>query len=98
MSANGDIKYSNILVVKSGANVKISAFPNPVINALTVSGLKGGEQISLYDNNGKNMANKLVPTSANAVSINLEFLKKGVYMLKIVANDENIVTQLVLKN
>lgn len=98
ISANGDIKYSNILVVKNTANVKISAFPNPVKNALTVSGLKGGEQILLYDNTGKNMVNKLVPISANSISINLEFLQKGVYMLKVVANDANTVTQVVLKD
>ncbi|MFC4231384.1 beta strand repeat-containing protein [Parasediminibacterium paludis] len=98
VSANGSISYSNTIILKSTIDIKLAAYPNPFVNALTVTGLKGGETIDVYDNAGKLILTKVVALSVNAASINTASLNSGFYTVKIVNQNMMTTALQVFKN
>ncbi|MGB5008104.1 MAG: T9SS type A sorting domain-containing protein [Ferruginibacter sp.] len=102
---NGEIKYSNIVVVHmSRQNPGISITPNPGGNVVSVQFFteKDAEvSISLFDNTGKNMLNRKQPVTGGNNTIQLRELNKfsnGIYILKVMINADTFIKKLVLKN
>jgi hypothetical protein len=98
VSTNGSISYSNTILLKSTLDAKLAAYPNPFVNALTVTGLKGGETITVYDNAGKLILTKVVAPSVNAASMNTASLNSGFYTVTIVNQNMMITALKVFKN
>jgi len=59
----------------------ISVFPNPVVETLTVSGVKKGTVINVFDLGGGLL--KTVAAQENTATINVASLQKGIYLLQI---------------
>ncbi len=68
-------------VYKWGVNNSYSAFPNPVLDKLIVTGIKPGEIISVYDLSGRILFENLV--LSNGEFIPLSSLTSGSYFLHI---------------
>lgn len=73
----------------SNTNKKISLYPNPVSNILTVTGLNhhGSTIVSIIDNNGK-LVTKTVAINQSSYTINTSNLKPGIYFLQLKENDK----------
>lgn len=97
MSMEGAITYSNILIVKIGAQFKVSTYPNPVSNMLAITGLMGNEILNMHDISGKLVFKKIVPANTTTFSINVAQLTLGVYYLDIRSLNLNTV-QTIIKN
>ncbi len=97
VTADGTISYSNILVVKNGTQPKLSTYPNPVTNTLTISGLKGGEVLNMYDVSGKLLLTKNIPFNTATFSVNVSQLTVGMYYIKVISSDTNTI-QTIIKN
>ncbi|GGG44787.1 T9SS type A sorting domain-containing protein [Epilithonimonas arachidiradicis] len=74
----------------SGDKAKVLVYPNPVVDVLHVDN-KNLKSIALYSMEGK----KLVETQSN--ELNVSKLPKGVYVLRIVTSDNNIVSKKIIK-
>jgi hypothetical protein len=98
VNANGSTSYSNTIILKSSTYVKLAAYPNPFVNSLTVTGLKGGEIVMIYDNAGKLILTKVTASSVNSNNINTSALKSGVYTVKIINQNLTTTSLHVFKN
>ncbi|MFC0343624.1 T9SS type A sorting domain-containing protein [Epilithonimonas hispanica] len=74
----------------SGDKAKVLVYPNPVVDVVHVDD-KNLKSIALYSMEGK----KLVETQSN--ELNVSKLPKGVYVLRIVTSDNNIVSKKIIK-
>ncbi|MDQ8004811.1 MAG: T9SS type A sorting domain-containing protein [Pedobacter sp.] len=76
------------VTIKSLSATEISVYPNPVTNVLNING--NGHQlrlITIYNISGKKVID-IKPNNKTAVSINVNDLSKGVYLVKV--SGENI--------
>ncbi len=85
-SSNGQVRYSDILAVKSGVASAITMYPNPVVNSLNVTGLSNATTIKIFNATGQLVA--IERTTANSVSLDVASLKPGVYVLQVLRNGE----------
>ena len=70
----------------------ISIYPNPVVEKLFIQGLLNPTKISVY-----NILGKLVLSKTTSSEINVDNLQSGIYILKIVDNQKEIVRRFVKK-
>ena len=68
----------------------ISIYPNPAIEKLFVQGLSNPTKISVY-----NILGKLVFSKTTSSEINVDNLQSGIYILKIVDNQKEIVRRFI---
>ena len=68
----------------------ISIYPNPVIDKLFIQGLSNPTKISVY-----NILGKLVLSKTTSSEINVDNLQSGIYILKIVDNQKEIVRRFI---
>jgi hypothetical protein len=68
----------------------ISIYPNPVIDKLFIQGLLNPTKISVYD-----VLGKLVFSKTTSSEINVDNLQSGIYILKIVDNQKEIVRKFI---
>jgi len=80
-SSNGQVKYSDIIVVKSGNNTGISMYPNPVVNTLSITGLKNNSTFKIINATGQVV--NLQRTNATSMSMNVAELKAGIYVIEV---------------
>ena len=59
---------------------QLIAYPNPVINKLTIKGLKDNESIKLYNASGQIILADVA--DGNKKQLNLSHLKSGIYILR----------------
>ncbi|MBC7722811.1 MAG: T9SS type A sorting domain-containing protein, partial [Pedobacter sp.] len=82
---DGSFKYSNVVALKSNNALitTLSLFPNPVINAVTVSHSKAenGAILQVVSINGKTIATYNVATNATQTSIDASLLLSGQYII-----------------
>lgn len=78
---NGDIKYSQVVVVRPGNQAGISIYPNPVTDALNISGLKNNAVIRISTMTGQLMIEQ--KTNAQFINISVEKLRAGSYLLEV---------------
>lgn len=83
VDTDGKTQKSELKAVTLGANVaSITAYPNPTVNQLNISGLIAGDVIKLFNTSGQLIANQ---NSANgSVSVlDMSTVKSGLYILSI---------------
>ena len=68
----------------------ISIYPNPVIDKLFIQGLSNPTKISVY-----NILGKLVLSKTTSSEINVDNLQNGIYILKIVDEQKEIVRKFI---
>lgn len=79
--------------IESDKAAAISVFPNPVVDILNISSEEAIKEISVTDVSGK-----VIATFNNVdTSIDLSFLTKGYYIIKVVDNSNAIFIQQLLK-
>ncbi|KFC24209.1 T9SS type A sorting domain-containing protein [Chryseobacterium sp. FH1] len=69
---------------------KVLVYPNPVVDVVKIDS-KNLKSASLYDMNGKKLL------ESNKTEINVSQLPKGVYVLRIVTSDNNVVSKKIIK-
>jgi hypothetical protein len=94
--SNAQVKYSDIIVVKSGMNTGISMYPNPVVNTLNITGLKNNSTIKIRNAAGQQVG--FQKSTASSLSMNVEALKPGIYVIEILSDNERITSQSFIKN
>ncbi|HSN59457.1 MAG TPA: T9SS type A sorting domain-containing protein, partial [Ferruginibacter sp.] len=92
---NGDVKYSDIIVVRSGNNTGISMYPNPVVNTLNITGLKNNSTIKIINASGQVV--NLQRTTASSMSMNVAELKAGIYVIEILNDGIKEMNQTFIK-
>jgi hypothetical protein len=100
---NGDIKYSNVLLVrKNQAQTPLSIAPNPAYNYVSIKFIAakaGTVTVRLVDNTGKTVLqhNQLAGKGNNSIQLNnLDKYSSGVYSLQVLINNEIITQKLIL--
>jgi hypothetical protein len=91
---DGKFSYSNIIKIQTGAVNTFSVMGNPVKDNLSITGLKRGSTLAIYDNAGKLLLQKNVQDQS--VLMDISFLSSGVYYLRCL-NDELIETKKIIK-
>jgi hypothetical protein len=66
------------------ADVKITVYPNPAINELHFTGLKTGATVTLFNIEGKKVLNQKIENNTLQLPT---FVKSGLYIMNIKAND-----------
>lgn len=74
--------------------VKVSAYPNPVIDQLNISSKQNIQEVRIFNVNGQLVLNTKV--NNNATSVNVSSLKTGVYIAQI-TTDKGTETIKVIK-
>lgn len=108
ISDNGNNLYiDNINIYESisvgvkeiGKNESISIYPNPFNNVITIQSNDDAfiTNIEIYSITGKLIHTELI-NDQQLVAINLPELKKGVYLLKVITNNHDIMTRRIIKN
>jgi Secretion system C-terminal sorting domain len=92
---SGYIKYSSIISVKTSKTAEIGFYPNPVIDAININGLKNLSNIRIINTNGKVVVSKA--TGANYVNINLSNLSTGIYVIEVLENGGRITAKKFIK-
>ena len=101
-SVFGDLKISSTL--KSAAyetevaleeQYSIMVYPNPVTNVLHIANAANNADISIFSMDGK-LVSKLKANGAE-MEIDVAGWNKGIYILSINSNNQNMVTKLVVK-
>jgi hypothetical protein len=81
---NGITSYSQVISMSSDCNtLMVSAFPNPLVNQLTVTGLVTGSQLQLADATGKVVVN--THATQSSLMFSTSNLAKGIYYLTVVS-------------
>ncbi|MGH1520738.1 T9SS type A sorting domain-containing protein [Chryseobacterium sp. JK1] len=88
----GADEFSSILAVSESIKNKFSVYPNPFIEVLYFSDIKGIEGVIIYDISGRQIKN-LKPAHA----INLEDLNTGTYILSVIGLDKKRETFKIIK-
>ena len=92
---NGSSSYSAIVSVKKRMNNNYRFFPNPVLDVLFVERGDGNHTsiIEIYDAPGRLIKSYLLNQDEVKTSLNLRFLSKGSYFMKIIEGDNQWVQQ-----
>ncbi len=94
---SSNVEEGPLPILPLALNLKITAYPNPFINEITVAANTEsaviGKVLKLYDIEGKLFVNQIIQ-SQNTV-LNLSYLPTGMYILKIEGTDGNFVYKLI---
>jgi hypothetical protein len=91
---NGKFKYSAIVKLTNNKGGKISLFPNPTTDAVTISGLNTKDVIRLLSIDGKVLLQQ--KAAANSMILNIEKYKSGSYIIQV-KNDTEVIQQKLVK-
>jgi hypothetical protein len=72
-------------------NGELKVYPNPASNQLSVeltNEIQGTIVIEIYDINGKLVLNQLLNAKQKSQNIDISTVKKGIYNLRVKANDD----------
>jgi hypothetical protein len=93
MNTDGTVEYSGIRYLTKGLNkTTIEAFPNPFINSITLRAIEIGDNVAIYNAEGKRLISKIA--ISNVEKIDVGYLTNGIYFVHIIKNG---VTKEVLK-
>ena len=91
---NGNYSYGSIVKLTSIKESKIGVFPNPAINAITISGLNSKDVIRVLSIDGKILLQQTA--QVQSMIINIEKYKSGSYILQV-QNDTEVTQQKFVK-
>ncbi len=80
MSRNGNFSYTDIIIINTKNNVNFSVSPNPVMNNLTVSGLKTTGDIIVTDALGHLVVSQKIQ-ALQSYTIDVSLWSKGMYII-----------------
>ncbi|WP_299255565.1 T9SS type A sorting domain-containing protein [uncultured Cytophaga sp.] len=85
-------------VLNKTSSTSVYAYPNPTkdIVTITVSNTSGSGELKLYNETGSVAFQKVVSVNEPTLTVNIEALPKGIYMLQLVTND-TVYTSKVVK-
>lgn len=88
---DGTTSYSSIIYVKQAASQRFSLYPNPTGGMLNLAAKEGGAplHIVIYDFNGRKILQKTY-LPASVMSIDVQHLIKGKYIMKVERGLEEI--------
>lgn len=101
---DGAFIYSNVVTVRPGKSASIEIWPNPFAEQLNIkvtSAARSQASVVITDSKGMTVKKSTIALSAGANFINytdLAGLPKGAYTVKIVQNNETLISQIVVKN
>lgn len=78
--------------VASQNKTKVSVYPNPAQDHLSISGVEGQFAVNIYGLNGVHMLKAL-----NATSIDISAVPSGCYLVKVEAENNTMVQRLIVK-
>lgn len=86
IDTGGKIKYSPVIMVRLDCNPqsKLLMYPNPVKELLTINGLKGGEEIILYNSEGQIVYRKR--NTEYQMNIDMRMFRSGMYYIIVTDN------------
>lgn len=88
LDLTNNFKLSSVKMVDMDKAMQdIQVFPNPASNFITVTNLKAGSSLSVYNNQGQRIITKT--TSDTQEQIAVEKLTKGVYVIQVTEADGN---------
>jgi len=87
--------YTQHEVISSVQSIdpKLKIYPNPTYSELNLENISGYEKASIYDINGKLLVQKMI--SNNLGKIDLSNLTNGIYFLRLVNKNTDIVTKII---
>jgi Secretion system C-terminal sorting domain len=91
---DGKFSYSNIIKIQTGAVNTFSILGNPVKDNLSMTGLKRGATLALYDNAGKMLLQKNIQDQS--FSMDISFLSSGVYYMRY-SNNGSVESKRIIK-
>ncbi len=97
---DGTTIYSKVKSVSNQLKNEINIYPNPATNQtmVKVSGLSGTQsQITIYDNAGHLMQNKVLSQEINQAQFDISQFKSGIYIVKISGSDSIQMKRLVIR-
>jgi hypothetical protein len=80
------------VAVQSYDMYKVSVFPNPTTDYLSLSGLAGNEILEIYS-----MSGKLMLSTISHANIDLRDFSSGAYILRIIKDNEHFATLKFIK-
>ena len=95
---NGSFTYSSIVALNASVSVKkLTAFPNPAVNSITLSHEQAiaGALIKILSVDGKTVLATAVKIGAIQTSIDVSKLAKGSYMVSFENNGQKTITQFI---
>ena len=92
---NGNYKYSSVVRLANGQGIKVSVFPNPASEVVTVSGLKANDNIKLLSIDGKLLLQQNA-SGAQSMILNIAKYKPGTYILQV-KNEAEVSQQKIVK-
>jgi len=95
VDVNGNFKYSSIVKVANGKETKVTVFPNPATNFVTISGLNSKDEIRLLSIDGKVLSQQ-TNTGAQSMVMSIEKYKPGTYIIQV-KNDTEVSQQKFVK-
>jgi len=87
---------TNVDGAKKVLSDEISCYPNPFLKSIIIKSTCIYQEISIYGLNGTNYYSRQINQRSNTESIDLRKLEKGIYILKIRTEDQDI-TKKILK-
>lgn len=78
---DGKFAYSKTVRITFGDAVTISAYPNPVVNSLQVSGLNAGDALTVVNAQGRTVSTHTA--TGSTYTINAQKLSAGLYYVRV---------------
>lgn len=94
IDADARFTYSTIIKLNKQVSGLITAYPNPVKDVLSITGLKQNGMVSLFNAEGKLLHQQTV--SAQTIIVDMSMYAKGIYLLQYKA-EEAVVSQKIIK-
>ena len=92
--SKGNIKYSSTVTITSGNTGKIQIQPTVTTGIVTITGVKTGQHIQLYDAVGKLL---LSNKAGSSNQLNLAGLAKGLYTIVISTNNQWVMSAKIVR-
>jgi len=92
------VTINNCVGIEEEANSSFSIYPNPNNGEFFIStNVDGKASVQIIDAQGKIVFNKSFNLNTNATSISLKDVEAGVYMIKVISDNETSVRSLMIK-
>lgn len=82
--------------INNFSEIKISFFPNPTNNKITIVSRNNIQSVNLYDICGKNVFN-IICKNNNEITVNISHLPKGIYITEIIDTNNNKILKKLIK-
>ena len=95
---NGAFSYSPVVVLNASVSTKkLTVFPNPAVNTITLSHAQAleGASVKILNAAGKTVSISNLQTGATQTTVDVSKLTKGTYIVSVENNGQKVVSQFV---